>query len=217
MSGGPKPKQIDTGSAIADLSVLTDGSGRAKIGSTPGASGGGVSGGKTFGSLLDYPFAGSVTVAEVQYVQVRLVAGEVIDRMRCFIDAGASGARNVRQGLYNQSSPTDPAGTPNALVSQTNSENTTGDNGTFKDQNLTDTLVVGGTGSAQAYTVPTTGFYWMALITDSSALKFAVSESHRADFLPVRRQSSSGTDLPATASGLSNPVSALIFQAAMEQ
>lgn len=159
-----------------------------------------------FGTLLDYPTAGNVSTGEVQYVRVRLHKGVVISSMRTFIDSGGTGSRNVRMGLYSQTLASDESGEPVTRVAQTNSVATNGANSSF----ITE-LFIGGN-----YIIPDTGFYWLAIITDSTSLKFAVSATHRANFLAVRRATETGTTLPSTAAGLSNPVSAVIYVAGVE-
>ena len=158
-----------------------------------------------YGTLLDYPSSGGVTAGEIQYIRIWMTAGFVFTKMRCFVDFGGTAARRVRMGIYSQTTPTSPSGLPTTRVAQTTSEVTTADNGMYKDINLT-----------ASYIVPTTGHYWLAYITDSAALKVAVSSSFRANFLPVRREAGSGTTLPITAGTLTNPVSALIYLSAVE-
>jgi hypothetical protein len=159
-----------------------------------------------FGTLLDYGFAGSVTSGEVQFVRVRLRGGLIVSGMRTFIDSGGTASRNVRMGLYDQSVPDDIFGDPDTLVAVTNEFPTNGLNGTFKTEAF----------QSGDYTVPVTGFHWLAIVTDSAALKFATTNVQRSSFLPVRRESSTGTVLPATTGVLTNPVSALSYIAALE-
>lgn len=159
-----------------------------------------------FGTLLDYPSAGTSSASEIQYVRLRFTQGLVISGIRTFIDSGGTGSRNVRMAIYDQATPGDDAGDPDTRVAQTNSVSTSGTNGTF----ISEAFIAGD------YTVPTTGFYWIAFITDSPSLKFAVSATHRADFLPHRHETSSGTTLPATTGGLTNPVGAVIYVAGIE-
>ena len=67
------------------------------------------------------------------------------------------------------------------------------------------------------YVISTTGYYWLAIMQDSSAVFFAVTNlSFRANYLPVRREAGAGLTLPATAGILTNPVSALIYVSALE-
>lgn len=158
-----------------------------------------------YGTLLDYPFAGNTTAGGIQYIRLELHKGTV-SSMRTFIDSGGTGSRNIRMGIYDQVDPESEAGIPNNRVAQTNSVGTAGANGSF----ITEALIGGD------YTVPVTGFYWLAIISDATPLKFAVTATHRADFLSVRHESGTGTTLPATAGTLSNPVNALIYLAAIK-
>lgn len=161
----------------------------------------------SLGSLLDYPSSGGTSSSEIQYARVFLTAGVTYDRMRFFQESGGSGARNVNIGIYDQSSPMSTTGVPNSRVAQTGTTVTSAaNNGTFVTINLT-----------SAYSVTTTGYYWLSFIPDSANLKFAVSLSYRGSFLPVRRQSGTGTTLPATAGSLTNPSSAVVWIGLLKQ
>lgn len=157
------------------------------------------------GTILGYPHEGRMTKSEIQYTRIWLTAGLVITKMVTFVSLGGSAGINVRMGLYDQVNPTSETGVPENRVAQTESSDTAGADGTFLELSLT-----------TSYTVGTSGYYWVAIITDSPSISFAVSDTFREDFLPVRRQSGTGTTLPATAGGLSNPVSAVAFVAAVE-
>lgn len=156
-------------------------------------------------SLLHYPESGRVSKEEVQYTRVWMTAGLALDRMRVYVDSGASGSRYVRMGLYNQSNPLNSDLGPNSRVAETASGAPT-TNQTFYTANLT-----------SSYTVPTTGYYWLAMITDSRLLRFAMTAVHRANFLPVRRESSTGTVLPTTTGTLANVESSVVYVAALEE
>jgi hypothetical protein len=161
----------------------------------------------SLGTLIDYPSSGGSAASEIQYTRVYLIAGVTYDEMQVFVDSGGSGTRNINAGIYDQATPASTTGTPNSRVAQTGTTNVpAGDNGTFKTVALT-----------AAYTVPTTGYYWLALIPDSANLKFATSAAYRASFLPVRREAGAGSTLPATAGTLTNPSSAVIWTGAVEQ
>jgi hypothetical protein len=158
------------------------------------------------GSILDYSVGAGLPVGEVQYSRVFLIAGLTISTVQVFVDSGGTAARNLRAGLYGQAVPTDKTGVPVTRLTQSNVTPTTGADGTY----LTLTFTA-------PYAVPATGFYWVALVADSAAVKLiATGTVYRENFPPTRRQSVTGTDLPATASGLSNPVSAIAFAAATE-
>jgi len=177
----------------------------------PGGSGGGASsavnpGELMFGTLLDYPSAGNVTAGTVFFLRLKLSAGLVLGSMRAFIDSGGTASREVRMGIYSQTDPTDPDGVPVTRIDQTISFATNGLNGLFHTEPF-----IGGD-----YTIATTGFYWLAVVSDSTSVKFAVSAVARADFLPIRQEAGSGTTLPATTGTLSNPVSSILYLAAVE-
>jgi len=163
--------------------------------------------GETFlGTLFAYPSSAGMTVGEVQFTRVWLIQGVILDRIRYFVVSGSSAARNVRAGLYDQADPQDETDDPRNLVASTASHSSTGTDGTFRTISLSST-----------YQVPATGYYWVAIVADSSALAFAVSASMRANFMPIRRESGTGTNLPATTGTLSNPTSAVAYVAVMEQ
>jgi hypothetical protein len=158
-----------------------------------------------FGSLLDYPSNGSGAAGEIQYVRVYLTEGVVLTEMRVFVESGGSATRYVRLGIYSQTDPTSASGVPVTREAQTDASATDSDNGTFKTVAL-----------SSSFTVEDEGYYWLAIVADSVSLKFAVSASFRAGYLPVRREAGSGTTLPATAGTLTNPTSALIYVATVE-
>lgn len=176
------------------------------------------------GGILDYPGTGGLPIGEVEYMRVWLTAGVILTAMRTFVDSGANGGRAIRMGIYSQLDPEDKDLTPLTRVAQTNSVSpAAGDNGTFFDVLLTD-AVKGGSGSPVPYTVPVSGYYWVANVTDNAIqLKFAVSASHRANFLPVRRHDNGTADTTlgdTTNDGgfgaLLNPVSSVAYVAAVE-
>jgi len=156
------------------------------------------------GNILNYPNQGSVdTASDIQYTQIFLIKDQVLDRMEAFISSGATG--DVRFGLYDQSDPDDFEGDPDARVSQTNPRTLVGgDDGTFVIESLT-----------SAFTVPATGFYWVAMIADNTNPKFQVSDVFSEDYPPRRIESGSGTTLPATAGTITNPEQAIAYVAAV--
>jgi len=159
-----------------------------------------------YGTLLDYPAAGNVTSSTVFYIRLKLGAGLVLQGMRTFIDSGGTGGRHLRMGIYNQLDPSSISGEPYTKQTETIEVATNGLNGSFTTLSFT-----GGN-----YTIPVTGYYWFAIISDSTSLKFAVTAPVRANFLPKREEVSTGTVLPATAVTLSNPVSSVIYLAGIE-
>lgn len=221
-SVGVHPGDIWVDSDTQDLYICTrDDTGNAAWFFASGGGGGGsaVAPGRVcLGTALDYPSSGSNSSAsEIQYSRVFIPAGVVIENMEFFLDTNGSSSRFVRMGVYNQADPANNFGVPNVRVAQTN-EIVTGPglDGTFITKPLTN-APTGGSGTAITYTIPVTGWYWIAFITGNTVAKFAVSPTFRADFLPVRREAGAGRTLPATASGLSNPVSAVIFTCAIKE
>lgn len=159
-----------------------------------------------YGTLLDYPAAGGLSQSTIQLIRVKISAGITIAEMRTFIDSGGAGSRAIRLGIYGQTDPSDPDAEPLTRLAQTNSTTTAGTNGTFVDLAFDSGPLV----------ITITGFYWLALITDATSIKFAVTAAHRADFLPKRRMTSINTDLPVTLTGLTNPVELAAYVAALE-
>jgi hypothetical protein len=154
------------------------------------------------GDLLNYPLKGQVTSdSDIQYTQVYLRAGETISNIETFIDGGSGDT--LRMGLYSQTDPTDFEGDPVTRVAQTDTRDIlVGDNGTF---------VIEATLSP--YIVPTTGYYWLALIVDGKSVKFAVTSLFRANYLPLRIEAGTGVALPATVGTITNGVNAVMFVA----
>jgi hypothetical protein len=158
------------------------------------------------GDLLSYAGSANQTASEIQYARVWLTAGIALKAMVFFQDAGGNPARDVRMGLYSQTTPTDTAGVPVTRVAQTaNWDTQAADNGKFVRVVLT-----------ADYTITVSGYYWIALITDSTSLSFASTAVARTNLWPVRRETGATTVLPATAGTLSNPTSALLYCAASE-
>lgn len=159
------------------------------------------------GTLLDYPFSAGTAKGEVTYIRIRISAGVAIASMRVFLDSGGTAARNIRLGLYSQTDLSDASLPPSARVAQTAQVNLNGLDGSF----ITEALLGGN------FLVPTTGFYWLALVVDNTSAKFAVSATHRANFLNVRHEIPGITaDFPASAGVTINPISAVPYLAAVE-
>jgi hypothetical protein len=157
------------------------------------------------GAILDYVIDAAAPIGEVQYARVYLPKDRVLTQFHAYIVRGGLTGRNINIGLYDQATPSSTTGTPRNRVTQTGALTTNGANGTY----LTATL-------GTPYTVPATGYYWVALVTDSDRVEFAVTQVFRANFLPTRREASTGTTLPATAGTLTNPASAVAYAAVLE-
>lgn len=158
------------------------------------------------GSILDYSIEGGQTAGEIQYARSFLLAGLTISAIQVFIGSGGTVSRELRVGLYNQTDPEDIFGIPVTRVAQSLSTTTETANGTFFEVPFT-----------SPYLVTVSGYYWIAVISDSASLKFVVTPTvYRENYPPVRREVSTGTTLPATAGVLTNPASAITFAAAVE-
>lgn len=160
------------------------------------------------GDLMYYPSGGSPqSTNEVQYTRVYLTAGIVITSMRVYIFSGANGARQLQLGVYDQATPSSSSGVPNNQVASTAADAPgAGVNGSFR------TIALG-----SSYTVPTTGYYWLALQCDNGVMQFAISNIFRAGYLPRRTNTPGTFNLPSPGAGATtNPSSAVIFAAAVE-
>lgn len=157
-------------------------------------------------SMFDYTGTGVVDRNEVQYSRVWLSSGLVIDRLQVFVDSGGTAARHLRVGIYDQADPENISGTPNAKLAESAEGDTNVADGSYLPLNLGSVL-----------TIATTGYYWLAVAFDSPAINLAISGSVPANFLPVRREATTDTTLPATVGTLTNPSSPVIYVAALEQ
>ncbi len=159
------------------------------------------------GRLIDYTGAqGSPQAAfEVQYTRVWLVAGTDLVTMRTFITGGANGARRIRMGVYDQADPTDPTDVPQNLVADTGNNTPPAAFTGKRDVTL-----------SALYTVPASGWYWLALQVESGALVFLLSDTWRADSAPRREENPGSLGLPAGAGATTSPQSAALYCAAME-
>jgi hypothetical protein len=161
------------------------------------------------GGILDYPGSARMDASEIQYSRVFLPAGIELTEGVTFIDTLGSAIRNVRMGLYAQADPTDIFGLPVTRVAQSNETPTgPGLDGSYLQLAFTD-APTGGSGSPVSYTVPDTGYYWIALVSDNNVTKLATSLVYREEYLPARREISTDTTLPAAAGTLTNPSSAV--------
>jgi hypothetical protein len=197
-------------SSLQELYICTDATVGAAVWLPAGQVGSRVLPGSVLvGSILDYPASGSGSANQIQYLGVRLFGGRIYDRVVIFVDTGGTAGRFVQGGVYDVA---DPAVFSNPLnrVAQTDvvDTNTTG----YYQIPLTD-----GAGTPQTYSPPITGFYWIAFIQSSNAVKFATTVQFRANFLARRTEIVGSTLLPASPGALTNPASAMILVALLEQ
>jgi hypothetical protein len=108
-------------------------------------------------------------------------------------------------GIYDQTDPSDASLGPNDKVAETGVVNVSG---------TTNTLVYAAFPSV--YTVPTTGFFWLAIIQDSNAITYNVAPGIHSGYLNAAFESGAGTTLPATAGGTTNPAGPLVYVAGAE-
>jgi hypothetical protein len=153
------------------------------------------------GTILDYTGTGSADSADaVQYTQVFLDEGDQITDIEIFPTLAGNG--DVVLGLYDQADPEDFLGEPRDRVATTAVRSLVpADEDAFVVVPLT-----------TPYTVPTTGYYWLAFTVDSNASRFVVSATYPADYADKRVEMGAG-GLPATASGLTNPSGAIALVA----
>lgn len=199
---GDVVKLVDLGGGSPGLPVL-DGS---QLQNLPGTT---VPGQFVLGSPLIYPSAGFMTAEEVQYTRVFLAKGAVLDRMRCFTGSITGGSKTIRMGIYSQTSPLNSNGIPATRVAQTNAVTAV--------ENAANVVSL-----TSAYTVPTSGYYWLAFVRSSGggALNLQQTSSmFPASFLSavVRYENTTGTTLPATVGTLTSPAGAVIYVATLEQ
>jgi len=164
----------------------------------------------SLGDILRYGPEGGLTSSVIQYTRIFLTSGTITDRMETFISSGGLATRSFRLGLYDQATPLAVAGTPNNLVASIPATPTGGISNAYVKVNL----------SGGPYTAPGDGYYWVALVADSAALKFPVTpQVYRVGFLAQQYyESTTGTALPATATPiLPSVASALAYAASVDQ
>ena len=161
------------------------------------------------GTVFDYGALSSVIASEIQYTRIFLAKDLVIKSVHVFRGLGGSAARFINLGIYDQADPSSLTGSPATRLAETGAEDTAG---TGTDEFLAFSFTSGD------LTIPATGFYWVAFISDTaSPVTFSATPgTFPANFLPVLREVSAGATLPATASGLTNPASAVSFAAVLE-
>lgn len=160
-----------------------------------------------YGGILDYTTGeGGRTSGEIQYVRVFVGAGRTFDRARVYVRSGAQTGRNFRVAFYDQAIPLNLAGFPRNRLAQTPETPSGNTNEVFVEASFVSPV-----------TVPVNGYYWIALIQDSAAMKYTVSGLIPPNLAPVYYESGSGTTLPATASGLFTSNSALALVLLVEQ
>lgn len=142
---------------------------------------------------------------QVEYVRVWLPKGRVITKMRTNIVSGANGTRQLSMGIYDQATPTSITGTPNNRVATTGANTPPNATTGFYDVAL-----------SASYTVPNSGFYWLAISADNGTMAFMLSVVYRAGFINRREETPGAFGLPATAGATTQPQSALLFLAAVE-
>jgi hypothetical protein len=153
-----------------------------------------------------YNASGSPTTAnDIQYTRVWLPKGRTITTMRTHITSGANGTRQIQFAIYDQATPASVTGVPNAKVATTAAD--TPPNATTGQYDVALT---------SSYLVPTSGFYWLALQSDSNAMNFTISSVFRANSIKRREEASGAFTLPATAGTLTNPQSAVAYVSAVE-
>jgi len=153
-----------------------------------------------YGAVGAHPLGASV----IQYTRVWLTAGLEIESVRVFVDLGGLAGRHIRMGLYDQADPTSSDGEPNDKIAETAQVGT--EAGLYIDTPL-----------SSSYTVTVSGYYWIAFVTDTVSVKFSITGTvYRADFAPRRAETTTGTTLPATASGLTNPAGGIAYVSALE-
>jgi len=159
------------------------------------------------GTREDYTLVGSIDANEVQYSRIYVHKGKVIDRMAYYQASGGNPARSVNMGIYTQSVPSNPNGLPNTKVAETGSFTTAAG-----DDNADKIVALGA-----SYTTPVSGYYWLAIITNSVDLEFATTPMYGSAFLKsMWLEASSGVVLPASPGLVVNPASAVVLTMGLE-
>jgi len=159
------------------------------------------------GSLYFYGTTGGFTADEVQYARTFLRVGREYGSMRAYVASSTGPTKDIRMGVYDQADPSNGSGVPNAKIRET--ALTLPSTGVFTAAAFT----------AGNWTVPESGYYWLAIVRESAGGQFNVIQTNAtypANFLSVRRQTTTGTALPSTTSGLSNPASSVILASLLE-
>lgn len=177
----------------------------------PFSGGGGGGGGSTDApgehllgsSKLPYPNVGTAVASRIQYARTLISAGVTLTYGRVYVESNGSLVRLARVGIYDQATPMSTTGTPNNLLAQTATFNT--------NTSGLNTVALG-----VPYAVTTTGYYWIAFVCNSNAIRWSASDVYPANYIPVYRETGVGLTLPATAGGLTNPQSAVVYASAVE-
>jgi len=153
-----------------------------------------------YGNITDYPVLANPLVNEVQYTRIRMRAGEELTHFETYIGKG-DGTDKIRMALYDQVDPANTNSVPNDKLIETALTATPTTNNYF-------TIAI-------SYTILATGYYWLAMVSDTPQEIAATAHEYEANLSFRREQTTSNGDLPATASGLSNPRSRILYIAAL--
>lgn len=158
------------------------------------------------GSLFVYGTSGGITANEIQYARVFLRVGREYGSMRAYVTSTFGAGHVIRMGVYDQTDPPSGSGVPVNKIRETAlTEPSTGSFTT-----LPFTSESGGN-----WTVPESGYYWLAFVRDATGgglfETIQTGATYPADFLPVRRETTTSGAFPTTASGLTNPASSVVL------
>jgi len=159
-----------------------------------------------FGTEEIYNQVGDVSALEVQYARVWLPKNKTIDRMQCLVTDVSGSSKQIILGIYTQVDSLNGNAEPSTKVAETAA--------TIPSKGSLTTISL-----ATSYTTATTGYHWLAFLRSSAGGSFTLQQSQLfpANFLPVRRQSVGSFTLPTTPTSLTNPNSAIVYVAALEQ
>jgi hypothetical protein len=156
--------------------------------------------------VLNYTSSGGISTSTVQYVRVFLTAGTVLTKMTTFYRTGGAAGRTIRLGIYDQAVPTSLTGVPvNRVATTASTDSAAWVANTWIEAALT-----------VSYTVPTTGFYWFAMIQSAGQLSWSVTPSFPPNQLPLYFEASAGNTLPAVAGTLTTGYSAVAICGGVE-
>jgi len=154
------------------------------------------------GRYTDYSGSVALVASRLYYIRNWLNVGTVITKMECGSVTGATA--NINMGIYNEAS----GNVPNSRLAQTGTTAIgAGNSNTFVAVAL-----------SAPWTVPSSGYYWFAIICDSATPTFSATANVRGQPMINRAvlfQAGSTTVLPATAS-TANTNSAVPYLSAVE-
>jgi len=153
-----------------------------------------------YGGYNDYFIAQVIAASAMTMQRNWLNAGTVITKMEVCLNSSV--VSNLNLGIYNEVNMN-----PSALMAQTGSQSLPSSSSFFASASL-----------LASWTVPTSGYYWFAIVCDSATPSFFASASVILPIISrlVRGQNITGVAMPATATPLVTASQNLYYIAAVE-